>query len=66
MGGLKNECWATRLAISECKKEVLMEIVRKMFRAGEPAFRVIQYTKLDKDTILQFQKEVGEPDGVLV
>ena len=54
------------LMINERKKETLMEIAREMFRAGEPAFRVVQYTKLDKNIVLQLQKEVGEPDGVLV
>jgi len=54
------------LMVNEGKKEVLMEIAREMFRAGEPAFRVLQYTKLDKDIVLQLQNEVGEPDGVFV
>jgi len=50
------------LIASEGKKDV----AREMLRVGEPNFRVMQYTKLDKDTVLQLQEEVGEPDGVLI
>ena len=50
------------LIADEGKKDV----AREMLRAGETVFRVVQYTKLDKETVLQLQKEVGEPDNVLV
>ena len=50
------------LIADEGKKDV----AREMLRAGETVFRIIQYTKLDKETVLQLQKEVGEPYGVLM
>ena len=50
------------LIAGEGKKDV----AREMLRAGETVFRIMQYTKLDKETVLQLQKEVGEPDSVLV
>jgi len=54
------------LIANEGKKEAQMEFAREMLRAGETIYRVMQYAKLDKETVIQLQKEVGEPDGVLV
>ena len=44
----------TALLVTEGK----IEVAKEMLRAGETIIRIIQYTKLDKDTVLQLQNEM--------
>lgn len=44
-------------AVQEERKEAYIEMAREMIRYNEPVERIMKYSKLSKETILELQKQ---------